>query len=159
MKPNRCGMNLPEGYACGRKDGHQGPCGEPWKPWRRANFVPAPHFYLLNQACLPLVQAFGHSVYLVGSAIERRDYRDVDVRCILDDAEYDRLFGKDGGYTNAFWSLVCTSVSLYLSQATGLPVDFQIQRQTQANAQHSGKRAALGIFLDYPGERPTEIET
>ena len=40
-----------------------------------------------------------------------------------------------------------------------LPIDFQIQRQTQANADNpKGSRQPLGIFLDYPGKRPTDME-
>lgn len=128
--------------------------------WKRANYVPAPHFYHLNQACALIEKAFDSYPYLVGSSIERRDFRDVDVRLILDDAKYDQLFhDKDAGWTNALWSLMCTSISDYLSKVSGLPIDFQIQRQTQANEQHKGQhRSALGLFLDYPGERPSEIK-
>ena len=129
------------------------------KKWKRANFVPAPHFYLLNQACLVITKAFSYHVYLVGSATENRDYRDIDVRLILDDADYDHLFNDvTGTHLNALWSLMCTSISLYLSKASDLPIDFQIQRQTQANEQHHGQRQCLGIFLDYPGERPGDIK-
>lgn len=163
----KCGKHLPFGYACGRPDAHNGPCGEPWKPerkWKRANYVPAPHFYNLNQACAVINRAFegGFGCYLVGSSIDRRDFRDVDVRYIMEDAAYDRLFrckdGHGGGHLNALWSLMCTAISLQLSQQSGLPIDFQIQRQSQANAEHDGKRQPLGIFLDYPGERPSEAE-
>lgn len=138
----------------------QGALLEPLQPWR-ANFIPAPHFYKLNQACAIINQAFGNGFgcYLVGSSREHRDYRDVDVRLILDDDEYERLFGAGGSYTNALWSLMCVTISDWLSQQSGLPVDFQIQQQTQANVDHpgAGRRSALGIFLDYPGERPTEV--
>ena len=131
------------------------------KKWKRSNYVAAPHFYNLNQACVIVNRAFtnGFGCYLVGSACVRKDYRDVDVRLILDDAEYDRLFGgKDrGGYLNAFWSLQCTTISAWLSTQSGLPVDFQIQRRTEANEQHDGPRHPLGVFLDYPGERPSDI--
>lgn len=99
----------------------------------------------------------GFGCYLVGSALERRDYRDVDVRFIMTDGAYDRLFRSKTGWLNPLWSLMCTTISLWLSQQTALPIDFQIQRQTEANAAHSGKRSPLGIFLDYPGERPTEV--
>jgi hypothetical protein len=167
VKPNRCGKNLSEGFACGLDDGHDGPCAEPWKPWKRATYVPSPHFLLLNQACVLINNAFGgFGCYLVGSSLERRDYRDVDVRLILEDDRYDKLFrirpeeadtGR-GGWLNPLWSLMCVSISVWLSQQTGLPVDFQIQRQTQANASHDGKRNALGIFLDYPGERPGDLD-
>ena len=125
----------------------------------RINYVAAPHFFNLNQACALVNRALGgFGCYLVGSSLERRDYRDVDVRFILSDAEYDRMFRNEDGWRNPLWSLMCTSISLWLSQQSGLPVDFQIQRQTQANADHDGKRASLGNFLDYPGERPSDIE-
>ncbi len=131
---------------------------EPAKQWKRANYVPAPQYYLLNQACVVIEKAFNSYPYLVGSAIERRDFRDVDVRLILMDEEYDRLFkSPDAGWTNALWSLMCTSISEHLSKASGLPIDFQIQRMTQANEAHHGRRDALGMFLDYPGERPTDV--
>lgn len=140
----------------------QDPASGKW----RANYVPAPHFYNLNQACALINRAFPEGMcYLVGSSLERRDYRDVDVRLMLPDAAYDRIFGADvGDWTNAYWSLLCTSLSLWLKQQTDLPIDFQIQRQTQANETHrdanqgGGKRSALGIFLDYPGERPSDLK-
>lgn len=126
------------------------------KKWR-ANWIPAPHFYNLNHACVTINRALGDfGCYLVGSSLERRDFRDVDVRFIMDDEKYDRLFRGDA-WLNPLWSLMCMSISSWLSQQTALQVDFQIQRQTQANEQHSGKRSALGVFLDYPGERPSDI--
>ena len=130
------------------------------KQWKRANYVAAPHFYNLNQACAILNRCFekGFGCYLVGSALTTKDYRDVDVRYIMDDESYDKLFKNDRGWTNPLWSVMCTSISLWLSKATDLPIDFQIQRQSTANAEHHGKRAALGIFLDYPGDRPSETK-
>ncbi len=117
---------------------------------KRANFIPAPHYFNLNMACRTLVEAFGYHVYLVGSALEKRDYRDVDIRLILPDEEYDRLFpGLSGNPSmNALWSLMSSSVSLYLSQHSGLPIDFQIQKQSEANAiEGRGPRHPIGIFL------------
>lgn len=132
--------------------------GDATKGPKRANFLPSPHFLQLNQACLFVSQAFDSHPYLVGSCLVKRDYRDVDIRLILEDEKYDKMFGPKAecGYLNAYWSLLCTSISMYLSTASGLPIDFQIQRQTQANEKHSGQRHALGIFLDYPGERPSD---
>lgn len=139
---------------------------EPKQEWKRANYVPAPHFFALNHSCDLLNKALGgFGCYLVGSSLERRDYRDVDVRFILSDEEFDRMFrvrpedAESGasGWLNPLWSLMCTAISVWLREQTGLPVDFQIQRQTQANAKHPGKRSALGIFLDYPGERPSDL--
>lgn len=128
----------------------------------RANYVPAPGFYNLNQACVVINKAFGKNnfgCYLVGSSLKRRDYRDVDVRMIMSDGCYDAMFKNEHGYTNALWSLMCTTISAWLSTQSGLPIDFQIQRQSSANRDHSQKtghpRQPLGIFNDYPGERPT----
>ncbi len=117
----------------------------------RANFIGAPAFFNLNQACRVISDAFGFgSVFLVGSALDRRDFRDVDVRCILDDVEYGRLFPgiRPPSYLNPLWSLLCSSISLYLSQHSGLPVDFQIQQQTAANEMYNGKRSAIGVFVN-----------
>lgn len=90
--------------------------------------------------------------YLVGSAIERRDYRDVDVRVLLADDEFDRLFpgASPAPQHNALWSLLCASISDWLASATGLPVDFQVQRQTDANEQYRGERMPLGIYPEPP---------
>lgn len=128
----------------------------------RADYLPVPQKFNLAMACNVIGQCFGrnYGVYLVGSSLEKRDYRDVDVRCILDDAEFDRLFPclapKDGKVPtpqlDATWSLVCASISLWLQQHSGLPVDFQIQRQTQANEEFKGKRSALGLYYAEPDE-------
>jgi hypothetical protein len=128
----------------------------------RANFIPAPHYYNLNMACTPIADAFGPCVYLVGSSIERRDFRDVDVRAILDDEAFAKLFpaliGTSGRATGnatycALWSVMCSSLSLYLSKHSDLPVDFQIQQRTRANLDYSGPRHALGLFFhDHPAD-------
>ena len=116
----------------------------------RANYIGAPQFYNLQCACAVLVQAFGYNIYLVGSALTRRDHRDVDVRCILPDAEYARMFpGLTGNPSvNAFWCLVTAAISEWLAKRTGLPIDFQIQMQSEANAENDGLRSALGLFLN-----------
>lgn len=122
----------------------------------RANYIGAPEFFELNQACRTITEAYGCCVYLVGSALERRDFRDVDVRCILDDAVFDREFpghadGQGAYYLDAKWSLQCSAISLWLARHSGLKIDFQFQRQTQANAEYpKGGRCAIGIFLDPP---------
>jgi hypothetical protein len=137
--------------------------GEEREKWR-ANYLPSPHFYKLNAACVIVNKAFGRSYgcYLVGSSIRKRDFRDVDVRLIMEDAAYDEMFKNDHGYTNPLWSLMCVTISEWLSGMSGLPIDFQIQRMTQANTDHSMKtgheRQPLGIFHDYPGERPTDLK-
>lgn len=126
----------------------------------RANFVPAPQMFNLHHACALIHQAFrdeAHAgIYLVGSSIERRDFRDVDVRCILDDATFDALFpNAPAGPThwNARWSLLCIAISGWLSQTSGLPVDFQFQRMSTANAKFNGERQALGMYVSHGDAR------
>lgn len=98
--------------------------------------------HVLDVACRPVWEAFG-GTYLVGTAQTRGSFRDVDVRTILSDDEFDRLFGALGG--RAAWGLFCLSIGLMLAQQTGLPVDYQIQRRTEANEKYDGPRNPLGM--------------
>ena len=87
----------------------------------------------LNLACGPLKEAFGHSPYLVGSCEQGdRDYRDVDVRLILPDDEFDTIFGGK----EFVWHIFCWAVAEWLHKVTGLPIDFQAQRMTEANEKY-----------------------
>lgn len=107
--------------------------------------------YHLAQAIRPLREAFGFgSTFLVGSVMQRRDFRDVDIRVILDDDEFDAVFGT----RKALWSVFCYAVTAWLRAETGLPIDFQVQRFTEANEQHSGQgypRSALGLRTTFAG--------
>lgn len=102
--------------------------------------------FLLDGACGPMLEWVGRGgVYLVGTAAEARVQgqapRDVDVRMILPDKRHDRLRKAIGVEGVAFLGI---AIGQYLASLTGLPIDFQIQRQTEANAIHSGTRNALG---------------
>lgn len=111
----------------------------------RVNYLLPYQFFSLNQACRPLDEAFGMGlgIFQVGSSLCRKDYRDVDVRCILADDEFKQMFPQ--GERSALWNVICSSISLWLAQQTGLPIDFQIQQQTAANKEFDGRRNALGI--------------
>jgi hypothetical protein len=88
---------------------------------------------------------FGHVAYQVGSSLDRKDWRDVDVRLILPDEEFAERFGdifrssetdpKLGAITLAFAALG--------KAMTGLPIDFQIQPESHANKLYPGPRSAL----------------
>lgn len=104
----------------------------------------------LELACVPIAKAFDYSVYLVGSCLERADYRDVDVRCILDPEQWAGLFGAldpARPFLDPRWELLCMSISELLGSKTGLPVDFQFQHRDVANANHPGakQRHPLGM--------------
>lgn len=86
----------------------------------------------------------GFGTYHVGTSLTG-EYRDVDVRSILADDEFDAIFGTRPD----LWSLLCYLIADHLTRVTGLPIDYQIQRQTEANEKHKGPRSALGITHDY----------
>lgn len=99
--------------------------------------------YRLDRACVMIRQGFRHPPYLVGSAGDSADWRDVDVRLILPDDEFDALFGNEHGVK--LWEAMCASLALWIETHTGLPIDFQIQRMTEANETYPvGDRNPLG---------------
>lgn len=91
-------------------------------------------------------EAFGSIPYHVGSSLAQKSgWRDVDVRLILDDAEWERQELGDPAkpHENAKWMALCLVFSHYGRLMTGLPIDFQIQQTTHANAEFNGPRSAL----------------
>lgn len=108
----------------------------------RKSFLTTAEFALLNDACVPVAAAFDSPPYLVGSVTQTPDYRDVDLRVILGDDEFDGMF--DGKVL--LWSLLCQAIGQYLRHVTGLPIDFQIQRMSQANVKFpDGARNPMGF--------------
>lgn len=116
----------------------------------------------------------GCDVYLVGSAAVSKEWRDVDVRCLLTDAQYRRYVGEPGqrltlieagGESEPYFSEEAHSSAwptgkrrsaLTLAFAelartmTGLPVDFQFQTYLYANGyygrkKHGTVRVPLGL--------------
>lgn len=119
---------------------------------RRAGYLTPIEMFRLDLACKPIEQAFGEPPYLVGSVNERPDFRDVDVRLILADDVYDRMI-----QSVAMRALLSFAFTSYLREATGLSIDFGIQRMTEANALHKGKsRNPLGTrnLGCWPGDAP-----
>jgi hypothetical protein len=91
--------------------------------YRRGSYLSPPQIHALDIACIPL-HTFGMP-YLVGSVNTRRDYRDVDVRLILDDTH--PLFALGDECVKA----LNYTISRYLEEASGLPVDFQFQKYSE----------------------------
>lgn len=114
----------------------------------RVNYLPSP-------AALYRLRLFGEQVsrlidetpYMVGSVLDRPDYRDVDVRIMLDDKRFERWFGKDGLWiTNGPLTLANMALSAWAREITGLDVDCQFQRQSDANSEYGDhKRQPLGF--------------
>ncbi len=107
-----------------------------------------------SPACLLLDQwghlvelALGETPYQVGSSIVGKKWRDVDVRVIMDDEQFDSLFGKAPHPSmTPFWNALCTAFSLWGQSFTGLPIDFQIQRRSRVTQSDWDKaRSPLGV--------------
>lgn len=116
----------------------------------RASYLDRNDLFKLHNAVREIYAAYGRhnncGVYLVGSCLERADYRDVDVRCILGDEAFENLFPKDSNGQRPLWRLTCISLSTWLKEVTGLPIDFQFQKHSVANAKHRGPRNGLGTY-------------
>lgn len=118
------------------------------------NYLGAPAAFKLELACQHLGRAFGgYGIYLVGSVLQRPDWRDVDVRMILSDKEFADLFPGCGSNWefDQRWLIMTVAISHWLSDQTGLPIDFQFQPATHANEVHGrGKgtqRNVLGMIF------------
>lgn len=113
---------------------------------KRAQYVRVPAIFILERECYLLRQAFGSMCYLVGSSLESSDYNDVDIRMIMSDEAYEKLFGDSTCEQSLFWNILCTLISQDLSMKSRERVDFQIQSMDHANALHKGKRHAMGMY-------------
>lgn len=120
-------------------------------------YIGAPACFALEMACKHVRDAFGNEadfagIYIVGSCLERPDWRDVDVRMMLDDKAFQELFPSACLISGSWefdprWTLLTVAISNWMRQQTGLPIDFQFQPMTHANAQHKGRRNAVGITV------------
>jgi hypothetical protein len=92
---------------------------------------------------------FGHVAYHVGSSLDRKDWRDVDVRLIMPDDEFEQLFGQVKNTANRKLAAITLAFAALGKEMTGLPIDFQIQPMSHANEVYPGPRSAL-IEVDGP---------
>lgn len=134
----------------------------PREPKRRQkfNYLGVPATFKLDLACMNLYQAFCLAekfggIYMVGSVLERPDFRDVDVVCILHDDDFAALFPDVQHHTDPLcahfemdprWLILTVALSDWLSGQIGHPVDFKFQPMTFANGAHHRKcRHPLGL--------------
>jgi hypothetical protein len=118
-------------------------------------YVGVPAVFKLAQACWQINQAWSHldgfGCYLVGSCLERPDFRDVDVRMLLKDDVFQREFPDVASIDYATWEhdpkwlILTVAISEWLRAQTGLLIDFQFQPQSFANKRHGGARHAIGM--------------
>ena len=107
----------------------------------RATSLSPPERFLLEAWGAALAKAFATSPLLVGSVARAEPWRDVDVRLVLPDVVFAALTGEEPDQLAA----LNVAFSLWGQRATGLPIDFQFQDRTTANAEHNGRRIPLGI--------------
>lgn len=116
---------------------------------RSASYLSPPDFHRLDWACAPIVRAFGTPPYLVGSALTRPDFRDIDLRLILDDDVVTAMFGSfDGdGERQPARLLLNIALSDLITKAASppAPIDFQIQSMSEANVPEHGMRNPMGM--------------
>lgn len=108
----------------------------------RSNYLTLVQLNSLRSAVQPLIDVWRQPVCLVGSSLERADFRDVDLRMILPDKKIARHFHQHG-------SLLLTNhiISAWLTQQVALPIDFQFQPRTEADAEQGERH-----LLPRPGE-------
>lgn len=123
----------------------------------KVTYVGAPAVFALEMACKQVRAAFPElrpdahiGVYVVGSCLERPDWRDVDVRMMMDDETFLHYFPGVNLQAGTWefdprWCLLTVAISQWMSKQTGLPIDFQFQPMTHANARHTGRRHAAGL--------------
>jgi hypothetical protein len=121
----------------------------------RSDYIGMPHMPKLDRFGEIVYQAFAARAYIVGSALTRRDWRDVDVRVILADERFALLFGKETDWRrNPRLAAVSTAFAALAHQMTGLPVDFGIDQMTAANEdENASYRHPLGVQYGVIGER------
>lgn len=90
--------------------------------------------------------AFGEIPYWVGSSMTKKvGWRDVDVRVLLSDENYESQGYGDpkNPHDNPKWCAMVLAFSEIGRQMTGLPVDFQIQQVSEAKREFEEPRSAL----------------
>lgn len=107
----------------------------------RASWLTISQQFNLNVACKPLA-TIGYGTFHVGSSLTKPDYHDVDLRCILEDSEYARMFESDEN-GEALRLFLNTAISEWVAARTGLPIDFQFQQATSANQKFHGPRHSV----------------
>lgn len=113
--------------------------------------VGMPAWIKLNQFGRVVNEFFGSHPYLVGSAARGKEWRDVDVRLILPDDEFDAMFGEltRPRCLNLKWNAACLAFASLGRDMTGLPIDFQVDRMTETNESYGGGARHALIFDEH----------
>ena len=117
---------------------------------KKVCYVGVPAIFKLELACQHLSRGFGDVCYLVGSALERPDWRDIDIVMIMSDENFAAEFPDASSGHWEFdpkWLIMTVAKSDWLSAQCGHLVDFKFQQRTHANQMHKGPRNAMGLVF------------
>lgn len=109
----------------------------------RTNYLTVAQNFAL-EAALSVLNDAGCGAYMVGSCMERPNFRDVDLRCVLDDAEFEQRFGGQ----RVRLRLLNAALSEWIAARTGLPIDFQFQARTESDRYKGRPRNPMGILIE-----------
>lgn len=114
--------------------------------------VGMPEWLKLDNFGRVVMEAFPDALgcFHVGSSLEGKTWRDVDVRLMLTDEDFEATVGAfmEPKCLNARWNAFCLAFSALGWDMTGLPIDFQIDQQTEANKAYAGRpRSSLGVAV------------
>lgn len=85
----------------------------------------------------------------VGSSATAKQWRDVDIRLIMPDEQFNELFpGYTGHHQNdTKWALLSAAIAELGRKLTGFPIDFQFQSRGEATRRYGGKfREPLDLY-------------
>lgn len=109
---------------------------------RRTQMLGPTEMLLLRQWGETLWEHFEEMPYLVGSVMQAEEWRDVDVRIMLDEGHPLLQLSED-----ALKAINC-AITMWGQRSTGLPIDFQFQDRRQANEEYGRfPRNPLGSLL------------
>lgn len=104
---------------------------------KRAHFLNTVQWFNLNWSIQPICKLFGYQVFLVGSSLLTKEFRDVDIRIIM--KEYQGILYESWGR-----KVIAMFISEWLSKRTDMPVDLQFQTEDEA-VEFLGNRISLGM--------------
>lgn len=110
--------------------------------------VGMPAWLILNEFGMLLRDDFDEVALLVGSALNGKGPRDIDVRIVLDDDVFATRYPDGFGKPGTRWAAQCRAYSALGQHMTGLAIDFQVQPRFVAATHEEESRLPLLIIRD-----------
>lgn len=99
---------------------------------RFLGYVGMPRALYLEMYARYLKDIFNADVYLVGSVLKTKSWKDIDIIVVLSDNEWERYgFGDpQKRFKNKRWAAYCMGLSCFGKQLVGCEIDFQIHQES-----------------------------